>query len=128
MARHGGQRLKEHNLRLSVTPKADAKRLRRWSARRLKRDFELPWSEKAIRRVCGDHGLNRKYRRRKHQTKRYLREVKKAWRVFQQVDADTKDLNDIPEYWLQMLTAYLATSTPPATSQRDCYSWAMPTS
>ena len=78
------------------------KRLPRWSARRLKRDFELPWSEKAIRRVCRDHGLNRKYRRRKHQTKRCLREVKKAWRLFQQIDADTKDLCDIPEYWDQM--------------------------
>jgi transposase len=78
------------------------KRLRRWSARRLKRDFNLPYSEKAIRRVCRDHGLNRKYRRRKHQTKRCLREVKKAWRLFQQIDADTKDLCDIPEYWDQM--------------------------
>ena len=80
------------------------KRLPRWSARRLKRDFDLPYSPKAIRRVCRDHGLNRKYRRRKHQTKRCLREVKKAWRLFQQIEADTKDLNDIPEYWDQMQT------------------------
>lgn len=80
------------------------KRLPRWSARRLKGDFELPWSQKAIRRVCRDHGLNRKYRRKKHQTKRCLREVKKAWRLLQQIDADTKDLNDIPEYWDQMQT------------------------
>ncbi len=80
------------------------KRLHRWSARRIKRDFELPWSEKAIRRVCRDHGLNRKYRRKKHQTKRCLREVKKHWRLFQQIDADTKDLCDIPEYWDQMQT------------------------
>ena len=80
------------------------KRLPRWSARRLKNDFELPYSEKAIRRVCRDHGLNRKYRRRKHQTKRCLREIKKAWRLFQQIDADTKVLSDIPEYWDQMQT------------------------
>jgi transposase len=82
-------------------------RLPRWSARRLKRDFQLPYAEKTIRRVCRDHGLNRKYRRRKHQTKRCLREVKKAWRAFQQIDIDTKDLCDIPEYWEQMQRAGL---------------------
>jgi len=78
------------------------KRLPRWSARRLKRDFDLPYAERTIRRVCRDHKLNRKYRRKKHQTKRRLREVKKAWRLFQQIDIDTKDLCDIPEYWTQM--------------------------
>ena len=83
------------------------KRLRRWSARRLKRDFQLPYAEKTIRRVCRDHNLNHKYRRRKHQTKRCLREVKKAWRLFQQIDIDTKDLCDIPEYWEQMQRAGL---------------------
>jgi transposase len=83
------------------------KRLPRWSARRLKRDFDLPYAEKTIRRVCRDHGLNRKYRRKKHQTKRCLREVKKAWRLFQQIDIDTKDLCDIPEYWEQMQRAGL---------------------
>lgn len=83
------------------------KRLRRWSARRLKRDFKLPYAEKTIRRVCRDHNLNHKYRRKKHQTKRCLREVKKAWRLFQQIDIDTKDLCDIPEYWEQMQRAGL---------------------
>ncbi len=83
------------------------KRLPRWSARRLKRDFALPYAEKTIRRVCRDHNLNRKYRRKKHQTKRCLREVKKAWRLFQQIDIDTKDLCDIPEYWEQMQRAGL---------------------
>ena len=78
------------------------KKVRSWAARRLKDQFELPYSVKAIRRVCRDHGLNRKYRRRKHQTKRLLREVKKQWALFQQSDIDTKDLCDIPEYWGQM--------------------------
>jgi len=75
-------------------------RLRAWSARRLKRDFQLPWSEKALRRVFRDHDLARRYRRRKHETKRRLRGVKKRWRLFQQIDIDTKHLNDIPEYWV----------------------------
>jgi transposase len=46
------------------------RRLPAWSARRLKRDIDLPYAEKTIRRVCRDHGLNRRYRRRKHQTTR----------------------------------------------------------
>lgn len=78
------------------------KKVPRWAAKRLKDQFELPYSVKAIRRVCRDHGLTRKYRRRKHQTKRLLREVKKRWALFQQSDIDTKDLCDIPEYWEQM--------------------------
>jgi len=78
------------------------KKVRSWAARRLKDQFDLPYSVKAIRRVCRDHGLTRKYRRRKHQTKRLLREVKKQWALFQQSDIDTKDLCDIPEYWEQM--------------------------
>jgi transposase len=71
----------------------------RFGARRLKLEFELPYSVKAIRRVCKQHGLVRTYRRKKHQTKRLLREVKKHWRLFQQIDVDTKNLCDIPEYW-----------------------------
>jgi transposase len=77
-------------------------KLPRWAAQRLKDQFGLPFSVKAIRRVCRDHGLTRKYRRRKHQTKRLLREVKKTWALFQQSDIDTKNLCDIPEYWEQM--------------------------
>lgn len=71
----------------------------RFSARRLKDQFELPYSVKAIARVCKDHGLLRPWRRKKPQTKRLLREVKRHWRLFQQIDIDTKNLCDIPEYW-----------------------------
>ena len=78
-----------------------------WSAARLKRDFDLSWSVKAIRRVFRDHGLAHKYRRRKHETKRCLREIKKRWRLFQQIDIDTKHLNDIPEYWVGLASRRL---------------------
>jgi len=71
----------------------------RFSARRLKRQFELSYSVKAIARVCREHGLNRPWRRKKPQTKRLLRGGKKHWRLFQQIDVDTKNLCDIPEYW-----------------------------
>jgi hypothetical protein len=52
--------------------------------------------------VLRDHGLTCRYRRKKHETKRRLREVKKQWRFLQQIVVDTKDLSDIPEYWLPM--------------------------
>ena len=71
----------------------------RFSARRLKLEFALSYSVKAIARVCRDHGLNRPWRRKKPQTKRLLREVKARWRFCQQIDVDTKNLCDIPEYW-----------------------------
>ena len=71
----------------------------RFSARRLKLEFELSYSVKAIARVCRAHGLNRPWRRKKPQTKRLLREVKRQWALFQQIDVDTKNLCDIPEYW-----------------------------
>jgi transposase len=96
-----------------LTPEAEARivdlktGLPRWSAKRLRRDFDLPWSEKAIRRVIRDHRLAHKYRRRKHETKRCLREVKKRWRLFQQIDIDTKNLSDIPEYWLGLASRRL---------------------
>jgi transposase len=81
----------------------DAKRrCPRFSAKRLKLEFELSYSVKAIRRICKEHGLNRPWRRRKHQTKRLLREIKKQWKLFQQIDVDTKNLCDIPEYWLRL--------------------------
>lgn len=82
-------------------------RLPRFSARRLKRQFDLPHNEKAIRRVCRENDLNHRYRRRKHETKRCLREIKRLWRLFQQISADTKDLSDIPEYWGRLMALRL---------------------
>jgi transposase len=75
-------------------------RLPSWGASRLKRDFRLALSEKAIRRIWRDEGLRRR-KRRKHKTKQCLREVKRRWRLFEQTCIDTKDLCDIPELWAQ---------------------------
>ncbi len=74
----------------------------RFGATRLKLEFALTHSVKAIRRVCRDHGLARRWRRKKPQTKRLLRDVKKHWNFCQQIDVDTKNLCDIPEYWQPM--------------------------
>lgn len=77
------------------------RKLPTWGAARLKRDMALPYSDKAIRRVLREHGLVRKWCRKKHETKRCLREMKRNWPAWHQICVDTKYLNDLPEYWLQ---------------------------
>ena len=72
-----------------------------FSAQRLRREFDLPASPGAAYRIWRQHGLVPK-RRRKYQKKQDLAAVKATWRLFQQISADTKDLDDIPHYWPQM--------------------------
>ena len=67
-----------------------------WGPERLKAQFELPISTKAIARIIRQAGLTR---RRK---KRDLREEKKRLRALEFVQLDTKDLSDIERYWPQM--------------------------
>jgi transposase len=71
-----------------------------FGARRLIREFDLPLSHGALERIWRQHGLLHK-RRRKYQRKQHLAHIKATWRVFQQISADTKDLDDIPRYWPQ---------------------------
>ncbi len=61
---------------------------------------ELPLSHRALERIWRAHGLMPK-RRRKYQRKQDLAAVKATWRLFQQISADTKDLDDIPHFWPQ---------------------------
>ncbi len=77
------------------------RRLPSFGAERIKRDFSLTISVKAIRRIWRQEGLIR-VKRKKHKTKNDLRALKAQWRLFEQVDIDTKHLSDIPEYWPQM--------------------------
>ncbi len=76
-------------------------RLPSFGAERIKRDFSLSLSVKAIRKIWSEEGLVKK-KRKKHKTKNDLRAVKSQWRLFEQTDIDVKHLNDIPEYWPQM--------------------------
>ena len=76
------------------------KTLPTFGARRLIREFDLPISHGALERIWRAHGLIRK-RRRKYQRKQDLAHIKARWSLFQQISADTKDLDDIPRYWLQ---------------------------
>ena len=77
------------------------RKLPSWGAERMKRDYGLTISEKAITRIWRQEGLL-KIKRRKHKTKNDLRKVKAAWGLFKQTDFDTKDLIDIPELWPQI--------------------------
>ena len=72
-----------------------------FSAQRLRCEFDLPASPGAAYRIWRQHGLVPK-RRRKYQKKQDLAALKQTWRWFQQISADTKDLDDIPHYWPQM--------------------------
>src|SRR5713226_3759693 len=76
------------------------RRLPTFGAQRLKREWDLPLSHVAMQRTWRQHGLIEK-RRRKYQRKQDLAAVKATWRLFQQISADTKDLDDIPHFWPQ---------------------------
>jgi len=76
------------------------KTLPTFGARRLIREFDLPISHRALERIWRTHGLLQK-RRRKYQRKQDLAHIKAQWALFQQISADTKDLDDIPHYWPQ---------------------------
>ncbi len=71
-----------------------------FGAQRLRREFDLPVSPGTAYRLWRQHGLLPR-RRRKYQRKQDLAAVKATWRLFQQISADTKDLDDIPHYWPQ---------------------------
>ena len=77
------------------------KTLPTFGARRLIREFDLRISHGALERIWREHGLIEK-RRRKYQRKQDLAHIKASWALFQQISADTKDLDDIPRYWLQV--------------------------
>lgn len=71
-----------------------------FGAARLRREFDLPVSHMAIQRIWREHGLLKK-RQKKYQRKQDLAHIKARWALFQQISADTKDLDDIPRYWPQ---------------------------
>jgi transposase len=71
-----------------------------FGSRRLRREFDLSVGHSAIERIWREQGLMKK-RRRKYQRKQDLAQIKAQWALFQQISADTKDLDDIPHYWPQ---------------------------
>ena len=71
-----------------------------FGARRLIRACDLPLSHRALERIWRQPGRLQK-RQRKYQRQQDLTHIKATWRVFQQISADPKDLDDIPRYWPQ---------------------------
>ena len=78
------------------------KKYKRIGADTIKVIEDIPISAKTMRKIWRQEGISSRKRRKKHVTKQNLREVKREWALFQQMDEDTKDLIDIPEYWTQM--------------------------
>jgi hypothetical protein len=82
------------------------KTLPTFGARRLIREFDLRISHRALERIWREHGLLKK-RQRKYQRKQELAHIKAQGALFQQISADTKDLDDIPRYWAQAQRLHL---------------------
>ena len=83
------------------------KKYKRIGADTIKVIEDIPISVRTMRKIWRQEGVSSRKRRKKHVTKQNLREVKKQWALFQQIDEDTKDLIDIPEYWPQMMNKKL---------------------
>jgi transposase-like protein len=109
--RHGPSGLQEHSRAPHRHPLKTAapleqqvvalrKKLPPFGAARLRREFDLPLSHMAMQRIWREHGLL-KSRKKKYQRKQDLAHSKARWALFQQISADTKDLDDIPYYWPQ---------------------------
>lgn len=77
------------------------KRVPCYGAKRIKHFFAPPCGQNAIQRIIKQNNLTKK-RRKKHQKKQDLREVKSLYRVFTHLQYDLKHLRDIPCYWAQM--------------------------
>lgn len=79
------------------------KKFKRLGAEQIKAIVPVPASAKTMRKKWREAGVSNRQRRKKHVTKQNLREIKKLFNLFERVCEDTKDLDDIPEYWPQMM-------------------------
>ena len=82
---------------------------KRLGAEQIRQIEHLSRSARTMRKIWREEGVSSRKRRRKSRTKQNLREMKRRWRLFQQIAEDTKDLCDIPEYFLQMKSLGLPT-------------------
>jgi len=94
-----------------AVPKDDAKHIvklkdkyKRLGAEQVKTLENLTTSAKTIRKIWRENGVSSRKRRKKHVTKQNLREIKKQFALFERSCEDTKDLDDIPEYYPQMIS------------------------
>jgi transposase len=96
------------------------KTLPTFGSRRLIREFDLRIGHNALDRIWREHGLLGK-RRRKCQRKQDLVHIQARWALFQQISADTKDLDDIPPYWRQAQRLHLPVVQYTAREIRSAY-------
>jgi len=97
---HSPQAIPNDLVKKIVALKSYYKRL---GAEQVKILENLPTSAKTIRKIWHKNGVSSRKRRKKYVTKQNLREVKKQFALFERTCEDTKDLDDIPEYWPQMM-------------------------
>lgn len=109
----GYQALRDHSRRPHHSPRAtpEATKLhlvalkgkyKRIGAEQIKYLEALPVSSKTMRKIWREKGVASRQRRKKHVTKRNLREIKKKLDFLEFVCEDTKVLYDIPEYYPAM--------------------------
>ena len=75
---------------------------KRLGAEQIKDLENLSLAPKTIRKIWRQAGISSRKRPKKHVTKNNLREIKKQYLLFERMSEDTKDLDDIPQYWPQM--------------------------
>ncbi len=78
------------------------KKYKRLGARQVKRIEGLDISEKTIRKIWREAGVSRRRRRKKSEVKKNLREKKREYKLYERASEDTKELGDIPEYYVNM--------------------------
>ena len=117
---NGYEALRDHSRRPRHSPKAvpeaTRQRLRalkhkykRLGADQIKYLENVPVSSKTMRKIWRELGIASRQRRKKHVTKRNLREIKKKLNFLEFVCEDTKELHDIPEYYPAMHRLHLPT-------------------
>jgi len=78
------------------------KKYKRLGAEQIRIIEDLTMAPKTMRKIWREAGCSSRKRPKKHVTKNNLRAVKKLYKLFERMSEDTKDLDDIPEYYWQM--------------------------
>ena len=117
---NGYQALRDHSRRPCHSPRATSEatkqhlvdlknKYKRLGAEQIKYLEDVSVSSKTMRKIWREKGVASRQRRKKHVTKRNLRDVKKKLNFLQFVCEDTKELHDIPEYYPLMQRLKLPT-------------------
>jgi transposase len=78
------------------------KKYKRMGAEQIRIVEQLTMSPKTMRKIWREAGCSSRKRLKKYVTKNNLRAIKKLYKLFEWMGEDTKELDDIPEYYWQM--------------------------